>query len=1667
MSEITEILEAFTQGRIDFAGLFQGIDEIASENPTQIPELITQLEGLYRQGRLPPQLYNTLRFHLQGVLTPDETPATSGPSEPAPGTLDEADRTRISTSGPATGGTSAPPVDGDATRIATAAPGTSEEERTRITSRPPTTSTTGGTAPPTTGTSPPSTTGIRTSTRHITNEPVVGDVLKDRFVLEEQIGRGGMGVVFKALDKRKVEARDRHPYVALKLLNESFKQHEESLMALQREARKAQDLKHPNVIGIFDFDKDENGNYFIAMEFLEGEPLDTLIKELHGSGMPPREAIDQVKKMGLALAAGHNHKPGIIHSDFKPGNVFLTDDGDIKVFDFGIARAAKPKGMDAKGETTVFDAGTLGALTPTYASLEMLEGDEPDPRDDIYALAIVTYELLTGTRPYGRTPANKAMHDGMSPARIKGLSSRQWRGLERGLAFKRQDRTPSVEEFLEDLRFRKSHLPLIFGLTAVGAGLLTWALLPQYLEKRRVDELITAIEQAALPQIPSILKGAVDLNEASQQSLAEKAIAQLMETISNGTAEQIRVALITLQKMPPDLKQEILSEGKDAILAYYQGEADSAFAPQEKRFDYITAEDFLTQVSTLYPDSVQVFKTQQRMDEARNNLLNELDSRFNENLAAGRLLPTPDKDDAADVLLILGQLDPKHPLLTDRRLAVAYTRQATTALGKGEFKQADRYVQTGLAIFPSDVALSNIQARIQIAQKEARNQAVLAGLREELQQKIPATKTLDDYRGLNEPLRQLSSLSPNDPLLVQAEKGLQSLLDTHLADLITDKKWAQGENLLEDFSNQLSDAYLDARELKLSKAQGEHEERINTLFTDLANAITERRLTKPTGRNAMETLAKARNLVPDDPRIEQNLAALARTYLDLARESRAKGEWDPARSYVQQGLALKPLGRINEALNAELPAITSAEEASRELLADAERQKLEQERQEKIQAFYTRFDQDLKKMKLTTKGGRKMLAGLDKLAALNPTDPLLEKGRQQIAGRFVERGEQLSRSGDWQGAIALVQKGISVIPESPSLATHLGQLQQGFENQKLAEQTQDIEERRAAIEQLIAQAKYTNGWVKELTSAFRELENRMTAEDPWLVDARERTGRLYLEQALKGRTGKQFAKAGALLQQGQRFAPTMQTAFNTEQLALQADEQAWEKENQEHARLAGLEGAKQSLLTQAKANDTTKALKTLEQLRGQLEADDPFLTKTGPEAIASAYLRLAERRAKRDDFTGAIKLVENGLEAAPSMSTLQESLEKYRQEAAVKVERTAIAKTTAAKLGGLKPRLERLKQQYPQRYQKALDEFATILAKRVDKISNAKTAQQLLDAARKLLPNSKKLQNLTIKQPPQPSVIAAKGLSEVKAGRLSSARKLLDKAKSKEAGHPDLKRLSKELEKKRAQAEAAFGKYKRALKANDRAGAKAQLKQALAIWKDNATYKKRVTELSKAKVAATAGYKERCNPKFAGYGKRSSKFRCSDSLGGKSKGPIMVVVPPGGGHSTPYAIGRYEISIGDYNLYCKLSRACTAISGKKRKLPVTGITLSEAKNYATWLSGKTGATYRLPNLDEWAHAATASGKQIAGTDFNCLLLSGGATVKGGSPVNVNTAPQNPWGIYNYVGNVQELILSGSASKAAGGHYNDPADNCSITLVRNHTGGADELTGFRLLREIKL
>jgi eukaryotic-like serine/threonine-protein kinase len=273
----------------------------------------------------------------------------------------------------------------------------------------------------------------------------VGDTLNGRFVLEECLGVGGMGTVYKALDLRKLEASDRRPYIAIKVLNLQFRGNPKSLIALQREAKKAQTLGHRNIVTVYDFDRDGPVVY-LTMEYLSGKPLSRILRAPEFKGMPYADALPIFKGMANALA--YAHERGFVHCDFKPANVFLTDTAEVKVIDFGIARVFQRP--EEETDATIFDPGSLGALTPAYASPEMLEHREPDPRDDIYALGCTTYELLTGRHPFDRVPASQGRSSGLKPQRPDGLGSRQWRALRSSLEFEREARMPTVTQFLQE-----------------------------------------------------------------------------------------------------------------------------------------------------------------------------------------------------------------------------------------------------------------------------------------------------------------------------------------------------------------------------------------------------------------------------------------------------------------------------------------------------------------------------------------------------------------------------------------------------------------------------------------------------------------------------------------------------------------------------------------------------------------------------------------------------------------------------------------------------------------------------------------------------------------------------------------------------------------------------------------------------------------------------------------------------------------------------------------------------------------------------------------------------------------------------------------------------------------------------------------------------------------
>ncbi|MGE0622953.1 MAG: bifunctional serine/threonine-protein kinase/formylglycine-generating enzyme family protein [Pseudomonadales bacterium] len=315
-------------------------------------------------------------------------------------------------------------------------------------------------------------------------------VLKSRFVLEEKLGSGGMGTVFRAKDLRKVEARDRQPFLAIKVLNNDFREHPEAFIALQREAAKSQALAHPNIVTIYDFDKDGDVP-FMTMELLEGQELAELLRA-YPNGLPETTAWPVIG--GICAGLKHAHGAGIVHADFKPGNVFVSPTNAPKILDFGIARAVQL--TDVQGEDTLFDPARLAALTPAYASREMLAGDNPEPRDDLYSLGIVIYLILTGHHPYGRMSAEDAAREGLKPERPRGLSRRQWQVLQRCLAFNRQDRPQDIAE-VEKYLLGPSPWPAR-GLLAVAATLLV-ALTANYLiGEEELSEVKQEVRQTTL-----------------------------------------------------------------------------------------------------------------------------------------------------------------------------------------------------------------------------------------------------------------------------------------------------------------------------------------------------------------------------------------------------------------------------------------------------------------------------------------------------------------------------------------------------------------------------------------------------------------------------------------------------------------------------------------------------------------------------------------------------------------------------------------------------------------------------------------------------------------------------------------------------------------------------------------------------------------------------------------------------------------------------------------------------------------------------------------------------------------------------------------------------------------------------------------------------------------
>jgi eukaryotic-like serine/threonine-protein kinase len=268
---------------------------------------------------------------------------------------------------------------------------------------------------------------------------VVGELIGERYELQELVGTGGMSSVYRAHDR--LLERD----VALKVLHEQYTADGDYVERFRREARSVAKLSHPNIVTVIDRGEQE-GRQFIVFEYVDGENLKALV-EREGP-LPEQEAIELALQVARALGFAHEH--GLVHRDVKPQNVLLNGDAGAKVTDFGIARS-----LDVQGGLT--QTGTVMG-TSDYIAPEQARGQPVDAQSDVYSLGAVLYELLTGEVPFpGDNFVAVAMrHINEPPPSVRErrpeLSPRLDAAIRRAMAKNPRDRFASMEDFCRELQ---------------------------------------------------------------------------------------------------------------------------------------------------------------------------------------------------------------------------------------------------------------------------------------------------------------------------------------------------------------------------------------------------------------------------------------------------------------------------------------------------------------------------------------------------------------------------------------------------------------------------------------------------------------------------------------------------------------------------------------------------------------------------------------------------------------------------------------------------------------------------------------------------------------------------------------------------------------------------------------------------------------------------------------------------------------------------------------------------------------------------------------------------------------------------------------------------------------------------------------------------------------
>lgn len=561
--------------------------------------------------------------------------------------------------------------------------------------------------------------------------PRPGEILSGRYRIIEKVSHCGMGLVYKALDKRRENAGMPVPWVALKFARAADGDKPGTSSYLRQEFLKLSQLNHPNIVSIFDFDSD-GGLDFIVMEWLEGETLANFLMHITSKRVALDKADEIVRSVASALA--HAHGLGVVHGDIKPSNIFLTDGRVVKLLDFG-----------SSGQATAGGVAEPHWATRAYASCEVLRGEVPEPRDDVFALGVTAYCLLTGERPFGELDAAEAEERQLAPEPLPPDAAERWPAVRHALRFPASERPANGCEFLlefDEAQAETAHHPdvhrfehIAYGAVAVALliALVSWTVGSSggappaeqvALKNAKVaateGRLVEPREDSAFSWYSTVLTVSPDNDEALDglKRIAEHYLTAAREALAADDPSLAAENLAVAKEVMPehygiDITADLIARyGKDLLVS---ARANVAQNPERAALLLERAETFLPADDPTI-EAIKAEREGHRLKGQLDSLLQGIDQRI-----LSERLSMPQGDSALDLLREAKKIAPgdHQVLLAADRIATALLFQSMFAISGGKLDDAATFIEAAKGLGVKHLALARAEYELAKARHEA------------------------------------------------------------------------------------------------------------------------------------------------------------------------------------------------------------------------------------------------------------------------------------------------------------------------------------------------------------------------------------------------------------------------------------------------------------------------------------------------------------------------------------------------------------------------------------------------------------------------------------------------------------------------------------------------------------------------------------------------------------------------------------------------------------------------------------------------------------------------------------------------------------------------------------------------------------------------------------